>query len=121
MNVVSPHNLPCLAELKIDGSEVLVPSLPRALAIRKLKLGKCEKLQLQEVPQIVEWISIGGCHGVELFSDILKKSQNWYHLQRLGIHNCSSPITFPTAICVPHYPVKTEILQLRETRIHIAY
>ncbi|KAH7515398.1 hypothetical protein FEM48_Zijuj10G0022300 [Ziziphus jujuba var. spinosa] len=108
MNVDWPHNLPSLTELNIYESEVLLSSLPRTPAIRELNLGKCEKLQLQELPQTVEWISIGGCHGVESFIDILRESPSRCHLQYLGIHDCSSPITFPTA-CLPTTLTKLKI------------
>nr|XP_048318264.1 putative disease resistance protein At3g14460 [Ziziphus jujuba var. spinosa]XP_048318265.1 putative disease resistance protein At3g14460 [Ziziphus jujuba var. spinosa] len=108
MNVDWPRNLPSLTELNICESEVLLSSLPRTPAIRELNLGKCEKLQLQELPQTVEWISIGGCHGVESFIDILRKSPSRCHLQYLGIHDCSSPITFPTA-CLPTTLTKLKI------------
>ncbi|KAH7515404.1 hypothetical protein FEM48_Zijuj10G0022900 [Ziziphus jujuba var. spinosa] len=99
MNVDWPRSLPRLTELRIFG-KVLVPSLPSTPAIRKVELGECEKLQLQELPQTVEWFTIGGSHGIELFTDILRKSQTRHHLQHLGIHNCSSLVTFPTA-CLP--------------------
>ncbi|KAH7515401.1 hypothetical protein FEM48_Zijuj10G0022600 [Ziziphus jujuba var. spinosa] len=99
MNVDWPRSLPRLTELRIFG-KVLVPSLPSTPAIRKVELGKCEKLQLQELSQTVEWFTIGGSHGIELFTDILRKSQTRHHLQHLGIHNCSSLVTFPTA-CLP--------------------
>nr|XP_048318661.1 putative disease resistance protein At3g14460 [Ziziphus jujuba var. spinosa] len=77
MNVHWPRSLPRLTKLRIFRifGKVLVPSLPSTPAIRKLELGMCEKLQLQEVPQTVEWFTIGGSHGVELFTDILRKSQ----------------------------------------------
>ncbi|XP_060669566.1 putative disease resistance RPP13-like protein 1 isoform X1 [Ziziphus jujuba] len=99
MNVDWPRSLPRLTELRIFG-KVLVPSLPSTPAIRKVELGECEKLQLQELPQTVEWFTIGGSHGIELFTDILRKSQTRHHLQHLGIHNCSSLVTFPSA-CLP--------------------
>ncbi|KAH7515416.1 hypothetical protein FEM48_Zijuj10G0024100 [Ziziphus jujuba var. spinosa] len=67
-----------------------------------LKLGKCEKLKLEELSQTVQSIKVGGCNGVESLMKILKKSQSGSHpnLQRLHIHNCSSPTTLPTG-CLP--------------------
>ncbi|XP_060669497.1 putative disease resistance RPP13-like protein 1 [Ziziphus jujuba] len=46
-----PHTLPCSAKLIIDGSEVLVSSLPRTSAIQDLELDKCEEPQLQQPNQ----------------------------------------------------------------------
>nr|XP_048318617.1 putative disease resistance RPP13-like protein 1 [Ziziphus jujuba var. spinosa] len=46
-----PHILPCSAKLIIDGSEVLVSSLPRTSAIQDLESDKCEEPQLQQPNQ----------------------------------------------------------------------
>ncbi|XP_060669493.1 putative disease resistance protein RGA1 [Ziziphus jujuba] len=46
-----PHTVPCSAKLILDGSKVLVSSLPRTSAIQDLKLDKCEEPQLQQPNQ----------------------------------------------------------------------
>ncbi|XP_015894116.3 putative disease resistance protein At3g14460 [Ziziphus jujuba] len=54
------HNLPSLTKLRIDGDEVVVSSLPRTPTLRQLMLGgRCEKLELQKLPQTMETIAIG--------------------------------------------------------------
>ncbi|KAF3432457.1 hypothetical protein FNV43_RR27197 [Rhamnella rubrinervis] len=102
-----PHCLPSLTSLTIYTCQNLVSSLPRTPNLRKLELEECEKLHLQELPQTVESIRIGGGHGVESLIEALRKSQTCL-LQSLHICNCSSSITFPSG-CLPSTLKELEI------------
>lgn len=95
-----PYYLPSLSNLRVYNCRNLVSSLPRTPNLRKLELEGCEKLQLQELPQMVESIRIGGCHSVESLIEALRNSHNCC-LQSLHIHNCSSTIAFPTRSLPP--------------------
>ncbi|KAH7516683.1 hypothetical protein FEM48_Zijuj10G0161100 [Ziziphus jujuba var. spinosa] len=66
--------LPSLTSLRMYACDNLISSLPRTPAHRKLELEECEKLPLQELPQTIESIGIGGCDGVKSLIEALKKS-----------------------------------------------
>ncbi|XP_060669488.1 putative disease resistance RPP13-like protein 1 [Ziziphus jujuba] len=90
-----PQTLPCSAKLIIDGSKVLVSSLPRSSAIQDLELGKCEEPQLQELQQTVESLGIEGCHGLESLVEALRESQKPRVFSHLQIVNCPNFTSFP--------------------------
>ncbi|XP_060669489.1 putative disease resistance protein At3g14460 [Ziziphus jujuba] len=102
---------PELQELEIvgcdsSGSEVLLSSLTRTPAIRHLELGRCEKLEVQELPQTMESISIGGCRGVESLMKALRCLPAT--LTHLEIHYCEK-LEFP----MHHDSLKTSLQKYR--------
>nr|XP_048318201.1 putative disease resistance protein At3g14460 [Ziziphus jujuba var. spinosa] len=102
-----PHNLPCLTKLILDGTKAFVSPLPRTPSLRKLKLVNCKKLQLQELPQTVESIEVGGCHGVISLTETLRRSRTPF-LRSLHINNCPSSFIFPAG-CLPSTLTELEI------------
>ncbi|XP_060675162.1 putative disease resistance RPP13-like protein 1 [Ziziphus jujuba] len=102
------HNLPSLTKLKIVGCQKLAPSLPWLPALRHLELSSGEILHMQELPQTVESIVLGGFLALKFLIRAFT-SQTYCHLQRLNIFNFIVPVTFPIG-CLPP--------TLRELNIH---
>ncbi|KAH7515340.1 hypothetical protein FEM48_Zijuj10G0016200 [Ziziphus jujuba var. spinosa] len=94
--------------------KAFVSPLPTTPSLRKLKLVNCKKLQLQELPQTVESIEIGGCHGVISLTEALRKSQIPC-LQSLHIRNCPSSFIFPAG-CLPSTLTALEIKKFQGSK-----
>ncbi|XP_048318955.2 putative disease resistance protein At3g14460 [Ziziphus jujuba] len=110
-----PDSLPCLTELEIEdyGSELaLESSLPRTPALDKLRLGVCEKLRLEELPQTVESIHIGGNNGLESLIEAFNKGQTSF-LKKLHIRNCRLAITLIPE-CLPATLTELEIIDCKK-------
>nr|XP_048317917.1 putative disease resistance RPP13-like protein 1 [Ziziphus jujuba var. spinosa] len=110
-----PDSLPCLTELEIEGygsESALESSLPRTPALHKLRLGVCEKLRLEELPQTVESIHIGGNNGLESLIEAFNKGQTSF-LKKLHIRNCRLAITLIPE-CLPATLTQLEIMSCKK-------
>jgi Leucine-rich repeat (LRR) protein len=88
-----PVHLPSLAILEIEKSPQLVAPLPRALAIRELKLSYCNEMSLRELPTGMHKIKIGGFNALESLPEGMIDSNGDLH--ELIIHSCPSLMSLP--------------------------
>ncbi|KAK2393613.1 putative disease resistance protein [Trifolium repens] len=94
-----PSHLPMLETIKIEGCNQLSSSLPKAFSIRELNILESNKVALHELPRSLEVLNIQGAEVIESVFEAIAISLPT-SLQRLGIRDCSSAISF-TGDCLP--------------------
>jgi hypothetical protein len=73
-----PTHLPSLVDLLIESCEQLAFSLPISTSIRQLKIGKSNKVTLQELPFSVEYLHIDRSQVMESVFEAINKTPPTY-------------------------------------------
>ncbi|RZC19595.1 putative disease resistance protein At3g14460 [Glycine soja] len=88
-----PNHLPALESLTIKDCKLLVSSLPRAPALRRLKIRGSKKVRLHEFPILVESLEVEGSPMVTSMIEAISNIKPSC-LQSLTLSDCSSAISF---------------------------